>query len=197
MASTFITDAIFANLKKQMEDAMRTLVRRIAEGEGLDASELETKYLAVASTSVAEEKKPKKPRAAKVTVTDAMPSASCCKCTTAKGKPCSLKPLPGTSMCRLHTKKAETDGSVPPTGSATGPIKEKKKKKSRAESAPMHTHDLDEQVHDDCELCQTHGNPLDTVAEEEEFETVRSPPRSLRERLSRVATAEEFLDEED
>ena len=34
--ASFVSDSIFVGLKTQFEDAMRTLVQRIAEGEGLD-----------------------------------------------------------------------------------------------------------------------------------------------------------------
>jgi len=194
MATSFISDAIFASLKTQFEDAMRTLVQQIATGEGLDASELESKYLVNLMGKAAAT--PAAKRAAKVTVTD---STSSCSCTTAKGKPCALKPLVGTTMCRLHTKKADTAGpSVPPVAAAKEKKKSKASKKKSRETPPLHTHELDEHTHEDCELCQTHGNPLGSIDEEgEEFERVRSPKRTLRDRLSRVVVDEPFLEEDD
>ena len=214
MATSFVSDAIFAGLKAQFENAMIELVSQIAEGEGLDRDELCAKYLVNVMPAPREAKGKAKmtssTREAKVTVTD---TEAVCSCTTAKGKPCSLKPLLGTTMCRIHTKKAEADGSVS-TGVATGPIKDPKpstkkgasasaaakkprKAKKRNEEPPVHTHELDEEIHEDCELCQTHGCPLETVDEDEEFERVKSPPRSLRERLSRIAAAETYLDDDD
>ena len=143
MATSFVSDTIFAGLKTQFEDAMRTLVRRIAEGEGLDLADLESKYLT--GVMMAPKTKPKPSRAATVTVTD---TAVPCSCKTAKGKPCSLKVLPGTTMCRVHTKKTET-AEPARTGVATGPIKDKKPKtkKPKKRPEPMHTHDLDEEIH--------------------------------------------------
>ena len=195
MATSFISDAIFVSLKTQFEDAMRTLVHQIATGEGLDASELESKYL----VNLMGSKPPVAKRAAKVTVTDA---SSSCSCTTAKGKPCALKPLVGTTMCRLHTKKADTaaagpSSSAPPPGAVKEKKKTKASKKKSRETPPMHTHELDEHNHEDCELCQTHGNPLESIDETEEFERVRSPKRTLRDRLSRVTVDEPFLTEDD
>jgi hypothetical protein len=207
MASSFVSDAIFAGLKAQFENAMIELVSRIAEGEGLNTDELCAKYLVSVMPAPREAKGKAKmtmTREAKVTVTD---TEAVCSCLTAKGKPCSLKPLIGTTMCRIHTKKAEADGTVA-TGSATGPIKDpkpkakavakkSKKAKKRSEEPPVHTHELDEEIHEDCELCQTHGCPLEPVEEDEEFERVKSPPRTLRERLSRIAAAEAYLDDDD
>jgi hypothetical protein len=200
--ASFVSDSIFAGLKTQFEDAMRTLVQRIAEGEGLDEGELMAKYLVnvIPMTKEAKGKAPAKKRQAKVTVTedgDEEPAAKCC-CLTAKGKPCALKPLEGTTMCRVHAKKADEPGpSTKPkkTKEPKAAAKPKKAKKVKTD-APVHTHELDDEAHDDCELCQTHGNPLNDD-QEDEYETVMSPRRTLRERLMRVAETEEFVDDED
>lgn len=201
--ASFVSDSIFASLKAQFEDAMRSLVQKIAEGEGLDEAELMSKYLVnvIPATKEAKGKAPAKPRKeAKVTVTASTDSDAKCSCVTAKGKPCALKPLFGTTMCRIHTKKAEAGGAS--SGPSTGPIKESKKPKEKAKKAkkvktdaPVHTHELDDEDHDDCELCQSHGNPLHET--EDEFETVTSPRRTLRDRLMRVAEEEEFLDDDE
>jgi hypothetical protein len=261
--ASFVSDSIFAALKTQFEDAMRNLVSSIAEGEGLDAQELMAKYL-VDVIPAAKAKAPAKTRKAKVSVTPVDPdetqdptaAPAACSCLTAKGGPCKLKPLFGTAMCSIHTKKAEAAASAP-AGAATGPIKRPKKKavatreepvadsdeeddaprpvpkKKRAPAkkssaaaeggaaagsddeaaapsapkkaakktkkvksdAPVHTHELDDEVHDDCELCQTHGCPLED--NEDEYETVMSPPRTLRERLMRAATTDEFVEDDE
>ena len=269
--ASFVSDSIFAALKTQFEDAMRNLVSSIAEGEGLDAQQLMDKYLVnvIPATKEAKGKASAKTRKAKVTVTvdpdetqdPNMPTA--CSCLTAKGGSCKLKPLFGTAMCSIHTKKAEAERGMP-EGSATGPIKKSKSKKKVAavtvvddleeggagpeepeetaaevtpapkkkrapakkkvaaasvdeddddESAPapkkkraptkkkvatpapVHTHELDDETHDDCELCQTHGCPLEEG--ETEYETVMSPPRTLRERLTRAAAIMEFVEDDE
>jgi len=255
--ASFVSDSIFAALKTQFEDAMRNLVSSIAEGEGLDVQQLMDKYL-VDVIPAAKAKAPAKTRKAKVSVTpvdpdetqdpNAVPMPTACSCLTAKGGACKLKPLFGTAMCGIHTKKAEAAAGMP-EGSATGPIKRSKKKaaavleepvadaeddaprpvaskKKRAPAkksagaaagsddeagpsapkkakkakkvktdAPVHTHELDDEVHDDCELCQTHGCPLED--NEDEYETVMSPPRTLRERLARAATISEFVEDDE
>jgi len=249
--ASFVSDTIFAALKTQFEDAMRNLVSSIAEGEGLDVQELMDKYLVnvIPATKEAKAKAPAKTRKAKVIVTpvdpdvtqEPMPTA--CSCMTAKGGMCKLKPLFGTAMCSIHTKKAEA-ALERPEGASTGPIKTKKPmnkipetdmdtdeatpsvpapkkkrapakkknsddeagpsepkkkrapaKKKAATPAPVHTHELDDETHDDCELCQTHGCPLEEG--ETEYETVMSPPRTLRERLTRAAAIDEFLEDDE
>ena len=264
--ASFVSDSIFAALKTQFEDAMRNLVSSIAEGEGLDVQQLMDKYL-VDVIPAAKAKAPAKTRKAKVSVTpvdpdetqdpNTVPMPTACSCLTAKGGPCKLKPLFGTAMCSIHTKKAEAAASAP-AGAATGPIKRPKKKaaavieepvadsdaeddaprpvapkKKRAPAkkkdaaaaeggaaagsddeaaapsapkkakkakkvktdAPVHTHELDGEVHDDCELCQTHGCPLED--NEDEYETVMSPPRTLRERLARAAIVDDFVEDDE
>lgn len=177
------TDIMFANLKTQFENAMIDIISKIAENEGLDTNELVTKYLS-------KEAKVKTSRKATVTV---KPVDAKCECLTAKGKPCSMKPLDGTTKCRVHTKKAESGAPTP----EAPPKKAPKKTKAKKREEPLHTHDLDGDVHADCELCQTHGCPLADDENDDEYETVSSPPRSLRERLTRTAGVEEYLDEED
>jgi hypothetical protein len=73
----------------------------------------------------------------------------------------------------------------------------RKPKKVKKTEQPKHTHELDEETHEDCELCQTHGSAMADTDEEEEFETVLSPPRTLRERLSRIVTEAYENDEEE
>jgi hypothetical protein len=262
--ASFISNTVFDALKRDFELAMIKLVGDIATGEGLDAQELQNKYLK--DISFGKALKAKAPRKAKVTVTvdpdetqdPNMPTA--CSCLTAKGGSCKLKPLFGTAMCSIHTKKAEAERGMP-EGSATGPIKKPKSKKKVAAvtvvddleeggagpeepeetvaevtpapkkkrvpakkkvaaaasgddepdpapkkkraptkkkvatPAPVHTHELDDETHDDCELCQTHGCPLEEG--ETEYETVMSPPRTLRERLTRAAAIMEFVEDDE
>ena len=195
--ASFVSDSIFVGLKTQFEDAMRTLVQRIAEGEGLDEAELMAKYLVnvIPMTKEAKGKAPAK-RQAKVTITETGSATKCC-CTTAKGKPCALKALDGSTMCRVHAKKADEPGPATKPKKTKEPKAAKPKKAKKVKTdAPVHTHELDEEDHDDCELCQTHGNPLNET-QEEEYETVQSPRRTLRERLMRVAEQEEFVEDDE
>lgn len=210
---------VFAALEK----SMRELVVRIAEGEGLDAEELIEKYLGAgvpkkrAAKVIVSDTGPDSRVGVTVTVTK-------CGATTAKGKPCSLKAIGGTCYCRVHANKAGEDtgsASVGPVkkkptrdvkgkGKATAPIDDdedeagpsappppKKKKKVRG-PPPVHTHAVDEEVHEDCELCHTHGSAFDgDEAAGDEFELVASPRRTLRERImTAVMTEEEDYAEE-
>ena len=187
---------------------LTAVLGRVADGEGLELEYLVQKYLPEDVVPAKEKAKPApKKRAAKVTV-NPEPSGSgsgpTLKCTsvTAKGKPCSLNAVAGGCMCRVHLKSAEKPAAPkaaprppPPSGPATGPIKKPKKVKKTEQ--PKHTHDLDDETHDDCELCQTHGSAMDNTDDEEEFETVKSPPRTLKERLAKLVNKEEYEDDDE
>lgn len=191
------------------EDQIRQLIGRIADGEGLNADELMSKYLGEPLTVSTKTKKTTTTRAAKVTV-----STTKCAATTAKGKPCSMNALAGSCMCRVHAGKepAVAAAAAVASGSDSGasgssepppvpkPKKSSKKKTRSADAPPVHEHELDSETHDDCTLCNTHGNALTATGEnddEEEFETVSSPRRSLRQRLMEIAHAEEDYDDEE
>ena len=195
------------------------VLSRVADGENLDIDELVSKYLpedvvpAKATTKAA----PKKKRAAKVSVNpESSAATTSTKCTskTAKGKQCTLKAVDGECMCRVHLKAASKPAAPArvPRGPATGPVKPprdddsdedeeikpvRKPKKVKKTEQPKHTHKLDGEIHEDCELCQTHGSAMAETDEEEEFETVMSPPRTLRERLMSIAKTQEYEDDEE
>jgi len=168
---------------------IQNLLIRIAEDYELDQDELINRYL-VDVKGKGKATAPK--RAAKVVVTVDPDAPTKCSATTAKGKPCSAKPLAGTCLCRVHTKKDEAGPS-----SAPAPVKAPKREPAPKKPVPTHTHELDDTTHDDCELCQTHGNPLTNPDGEEEYETVASPVRTLRDRLEYLGTEDDFDDEDD
>lgn len=184
---------------------MTALLSRVAEGEGLDLNYLVSTYLPLDIAPATKAPAPKK-RQARVTVTDDSGEVTPVKCTatTAKGKPCSMKPLAGKCVCRVHDKPL---GAPPAPKKAKKPVEEddagpsepkKKSKKSKAAKAkqPEHTHEVDNDLHDDCELCQSHGTPLDDTDAEEEFETIKSPPRTLKDRL-KALQADSYDEEEE
>ena len=176
---------------------MTAMLTRVAEGEGLDVAYLVSTYLPLDITPTKPEKKK---RAAKVTVSAESGEVKC-SATTAKGKPCSMKPLAGKCVCRVHDKPLKTPAAPKkakkPVDDEAGPSEPPKKKSKKVKTKqPEHTHAVDNEIHDECELCQTHGTPLDDTDADEEFETVMSPPRSLKERL-KALTAETYDEEEE
>jgi len=206
---------------------LTAVLGRVADGEGLELEYLVQKYLPedVAPAKTTKTKAaPKKKRAAKVSVNPEPDEASGsgsgstrppkCTSTTAKGKKCSLNAVDGECMCRIHLKSASKPAAPVrvPRGPATGPVKPprdddsdddneikpvRKPKKVKKTEQPKHTHGLDGETHDDCELCQSHGSSMAETDEDEEFETVMSPPRTLRERLAKIVSTQEYEDDDE
>lgn len=179
---------------------MTSMLSRVAEGEGLDLNYLVSTYFPadLPPTPAKEVKEPPKKRAAKVVTTEE-PKTKTTKCTavTAKGKPCSLNAVSGECMCRVHLKSEKKEKKPAPVKKSTPAPAEKKPAKKKKTEEPKHTHELDTKEHDDCELCQSHGTPLVDTDDEEEFELVKSPPRSLKERLAKIVKTQEYEDDEE
>ena len=170
----------------------RVFLERIAADYKLDFAELEAKYLqaaqdaikvprqykkrepkvAVAVTLEGEAPAPAKP----AKVPKAKPEAKCCAGTTAKKQPCKFSALKGEVFCKRHLKQSLGETEAAPKAAKKGP-------------EPQHTHPLTA-TDDACELCQSHGNPLD--ASEPEFEVAGphtgpvKPASSVQERLSKL-----------
>lgn len=115
---------------------------------------------------------PKKAKKAKVKVTKAKSESDeeddregKCTAVTAKGLPCKNKAFGGGCTCRVHTAK-EGDEKKAKEPKEKAPAKRGRKPKAKE---PEHSHKMDELAASDCELCETHGNPIEG---EQEFEVV-------------------------
>ena len=111
------------------------------------------------------------------------------KCTacTSKKEPCKFSALKGEVFCKRHLRAAqEANGEAPP--------KEKAAKKPAAKAEqPVHTHALTENAQGECELCESHGNPM---TEEAEFEVVLEAPQPTLTVAERLAALLEASDSE-
>lgn len=111
------------------------------------------------------------------------------KCTacTSKKEPCKFSALKGEVFCKRHLRASqETSGEAAP--------KEKAAKKPAKSEQPVHTHPLTENAKGECELCESHGNPL---GEDAEFEVVLGAagsapvkPLTVQERLAAILAEE-------
>jgi len=165
-------------------------------------------------TEVEEVVKPKKAPARKAKVTQKEAKAEeepkeetrdgKCQAVTAKGLPCKNKGFAGGCFCRVHTKKDEeptSDKKAPrpkkTRGKALSEEAEKQEPKKRGrkpkKAQPQHSHKLDEEA-SDCDLCETHGNPLN---EPQEFEVSESDIKreALREIMKEELGVDEVTDE--
>ena len=172
MAASTFADAINALVAERD----RQFVLRVCTDYNLKFDELNAKYLETAATAIKVPKKYKKREPKEVTVTvDGQPVApkaakeakeakapkaakACCTAQTSKKEPCKFAALKGEVFCKRHLKQSLGEEAEP------------KAKKAKKAAQPVHTHALDGATHGECDLCQSHGNPLDSTMTE--FEVV-------------------------
>jgi len=177
MASSTFANAIDALVAERD----RQFVLRVAQDYNLNFEELNTKYLETAAMAIKVPRKYTKREPKSVTVLEVTeggvpapkaPKApkepkvkQCCTAATSKKEPCKFSALKGEVFCKRHLKQS--------LGEAAEPSEPKAKKAPKAPKKgpePVHTHVMDAEVHTDCELCESHGNPMAT--EIQQFEVV-------------------------
>jgi hypothetical protein len=195
----------------------RQFVLRVAQDYNLNFEELNTKYLETAAMAIKVPRKYTKREPKSVTVLEvtegtvpAKPAKApkepkvkqCCTAATSKKEPCKFSALKGEVFCKRHLKQSLGAGD-----DVAGVAKAKKVPKAPKKGPePVHNHLMDAEIHDDCELCESHGNPM--VAAPQKFEVVTAPPKftapaagpikvvaSVDARLA--AMLEEYEDDED
>ena len=176
-----------------VEERDRQFLLRVSTDYNLPFEELQSKYLDTAEKAIKVPRKyTKKVKA--VEVGEGAPPAAdkvakepkaaskekqCCTAQTSKKEPCKFSALKGEVFCKRHLKASLEAADPKPATEA--------KKKAPAKKAPVevvHTHTLDAAIHDDCQLCQTHGNPL--VEAPQQFEVVVEKPKSVQDRLAEL-----------
>ena len=175
--------SVFANaIDALVAERDRVFIERICVDYNLNFDELSAKYLETAAEAIKVPRKYKKREVKMVVVTNETgevvkppakepkapkePKAKAekqgCTACTSKKEPCKFSALKGEVFCKRHlaASKASEPGAAP------------KVPKAKKADAPVHTHKLTSEIHDDCDLCQSHGNPL---AEAEDFELAAPP----------------------
>lgn len=199
-SSTFATaiDALVAERDRQF-------VERICADYNLDFAELHQKYLETAAVAIKVPKKYKKrePKEVKVTIEGevapkkpkepkAKAEKQCCTAQTSKKEPCKFSALKGEVFCKRHLKQSLGETSEP------------KAKKAQKAAQPVHTHALDAKASGECDLCESHGNPLESLTTEFEMvrpsaatgpvktvQVVAEPPKSVEDRLAALLAESE------
>ena len=164
----------------------RQFIERIAKEYNLDFAELNQKYLETAEVAIKVPRKyTKKAKSVEVVEGEASaatevaakaPKASkaskdkpCCTAQTSKKEPCKFSALKGEVFCKRHLKQSM--GEVEPAEPKAK--KEPKKAANKKPDQPVHSHPLSE-TDEACDLCASHGNPLEEV--EQDFEIVKPGP---------------------
>ena len=158
----------------------RVFLVRVAQDYNLPLEDLQKKYLETAEQAikVPRQYKKREPKSVSVVaVTEGTKSApapkvpkakaekQCCTSQTSKKEPCKFAALKGEVFCKRHLKQQLGEAST----EAPKPAKKAAKKAEQ----PVHTHSLTENADGECDLCESHGNPLE--AKETAFEVVRAP----------------------
>jgi hypothetical protein len=175
----------------------RVFIQRVCDDYKLDFKELSAKYFEAAESAIKVPRKYKKREPKSVTVTvaegETEPKAKapkeakvkqCCTAHTSKKEPCKFNALKGEVFCKRHLKQSLNEAEP----KAPKEPKAKKAKKVEKPLEPVHSHQPDAEVHDDCDLCQSHGNAMSAEAEEFELVDEEAPPpvkqTTVQERLA-------------
>lgn len=175
MASSTFANAIDALVAERD----RQFILRVAQDYSLNFEELSGKYLETAATAIKVPRKYAKREPKAVTVIEVTDGTvpvkvakvkepkvkQCCTASTSKKEPCKFSALKGEVFCKRHLKQS--------LGEAAEPGEPKAKKAPKAPKKgpePVHTHVMDAEIHTDCALCESHGNPM--MTEVQQFEVV-------------------------
>jgi hypothetical protein len=159
----------------------RVFLERVSQDYNLPIQELQKKYMETAEQAIKvprqyKKREPKSVSVVAVTeggevaksapkVPKAKAEKQCCTSQTSKKEPCKFAALKGEVFCKRHLKQQ--------LGEASPEAPKPAKKASKKAEQPVHTHDLTENAAGECDLCESHGNPLE--ATESAFEVVRAP----------------------
>lgn len=186
-----------------VDERDRQFLERVAQDFNLPFEQLSKLYLETSVTAIKVPRKytkKVKEATAVTTVVEPKPAkepkakAEKQKCTacTSKKEPCKFSALKGEVFCKRHLRTTQEAESGAPAEKAA-----KKAAATKKAEQPVHTHALTENAKGECELCESHGNPL---AEEAEFEVVMgtsgTAPMTVAERLAAILSDEGESDAE-
>jgi antitoxin component of RelBE/YafQ-DinJ toxin-antitoxin module len=184
---------------KMVRERDTAFLQKIAEDYKLPFEELQTKYLAVAEEAVKIKRPYKKREPKMVEVTNeagekvqvpvkADKEKKTCEALTSKKEPCKFSALKGGCFCKRHQRQHEEE-----QGGEPAPKRTKKEVVQKSEQ-PMHTHALDASG-DQCNLCQSHGNPL--TEDSDDFELVMPEEKKAMSAAERLAAMLEESDSDE
>lgn len=150
----------------EFQEMLGSILLEISEEHNIDLKVLEEKYLTGEGALEVPEKKVKKVVAKKKAESDEEGRAKC-EAKTAKGMPCKNNALSGMKFCQCHNKdkgKAPAKATKKKTGSGSeseGEIEAPPapRKAALKKVAQKHSHDRVSGEQENCEMCDTLGNP--------------------------------------
>jgi hypothetical protein len=190
----------------------RVFLERVAKDYNLDFEELSAKYLEASEAAIKVPRKYTK-KAKVVTVETAetgetkapkpVAEKQCCTAHTSKKEPCKFSALKGEVFCKRHLRASLGEPAEP---------KAPKAKKAAKPAEPVHSHPVDQEPTEPCDVCTKYGKPLE--APPTKFETVEaravesdelcedevarvSKPQTAAQRLAAMLAAEDSDSESD
>jgi len=158
----------------------RVFIERVAKDYNLNFEELSAKYLEVSEAAIKVPRKYTK-KAKVVTVETAegetkpapKPAAEkqCCTAHTSKKEPCKFSALKGEVFCKRHLRASLGEPAEP---------KAPKAKKAAKPAEPVHSHPVDQEATEPCDVCTKYGKPLEAVPTK--FETVEARAADLNKK---------------
>jgi hypothetical protein len=161
---------------KLVRDRDTAFLQKIAEDYSLPYEELQAKYLAVAEAAVKVKRayKKREPKMVEITNEDGekvqvpvkkedSKEKKTCEAQTSKKEACKFSALKGGCFCKRHQRQHDEEKSGEPAP------KKAKKEIVKKQEQPLHNHPLND-VSTDCDLCSSHGNPLNGA--DDDFEIV-------------------------
>jgi hypothetical protein len=149
----------------------RVFLERVAKDYNLSFEELSTKYLECSEAAIKVPRKyTKKAKVVTVETADGETTAKpvkpvaekqCCTAHTSKKEPCKFSALKGEVFCKRHLRASLGEPAEP---------KAPKAKKAAKPEQPVHSHPVDQEATEPCDVCTKYGKPLE--APPTEFETV-------------------------
>lgn len=114
-----------------------------------------------------------------------------CTAITGKGTQCSRCAIQGEVFCSMHLKAVEKKTKTDKKKTRAPP------KKKKPEDMPKHTHPIEEVAETgSCDLCESHGNPLDEDDTESTFEIKKTEPEDAADPDPDYILEEEEFDED-
>ena len=155
----------------------RVFLERVAKDYNLDFEELSAKYLEASEAAIKVPRKYTK-KAKVVTVETAetgetkapkpVAEKQCCTAHTSKKEPCKFSALKGEVFCKRHLRASLGEPAEP---------KAPKAKKAAKPAEPVHSHPVDQEATEPCDVCTKYGKPLEAVPTK--FETVETSEQRL------------------
>lgn len=204
--------AISALVKTAVSAVETQFLETISKDYNLPLEELKAKYKATAES--ASFKRPYKRKATADVVDETGQKVEIkkskdddrllCKGTTAKREPCKFHALKGGCYCKRHQDAFDLD-EAKRSGKELPTVEKQAKDTGRVD--PVHTHKPDAEVHESCDLCQSHGPVLgafDAETVEERLANIikasveeEEPPRVTRPATGPIKTPRVEEEEEE